>query len=214
MRNVLWPCAVAVSMGFFRQFVHYAWRNPLYSTIFKMMFLFHCNTSCSLCFDLGSSWTWCIGGAFCFLILHHITIVPPGVFPLWTACKLTDSTVQVWQAKYDLEDQMSLAKFLVDADIRLVRAECPPSLCTLIVGFPAIEKISRHQRPDGCKVQQKPRMCNLSLRRGVGKCKHIITEWFHAPGTCTSCSARRDGCPGGKKLRMTPARCMERRSLP
>ena len=41
-------------------------------------------------------------------------------------CFVADSIVQVWQAKYDLEEQMSLAKFLVDADIRLVRAECPP----------------------------------------------------------------------------------------
>ena len=43
-------------------------------------------------------------------------------------CFVADSTVQVSQAKYNLEDRMSLAKFLVDADIRLVRAECPPHL--------------------------------------------------------------------------------------
>ena len=57
-------------------------------------------------------------------------------FPSWIAL-VADSSAEVWQAKYDLEDQMSLAKFLVDADIRLVRAQCPP-VCALV--FTEIEK--------------------------------------------------------------------------
>ena len=39
------------------------------------------------------------------------------------------------QVTYDLEDQRSLAKYLEDADIRLIRAECPTLQIWLISYF-------------------------------------------------------------------------------
>ena len=90
-------------------------------------------------------------------------------------------------------------------------------------------------RPRSCRVPQ-PAWSSKNMLQSTNMLKSImmgdfcdsinvkkwlsfsIICWFHelsrCADTCTSSSARRDGCPAVKRLRMTHVRCVERQNLP